>query len=74
MFGGSGWSRTNNVYPVGSDLQSEDAHAIASTLPRLYYYTINSKIIQDNILASWKGLEPLQAVLETAVLPITLPR
>ena len=31
--GGSNWSRTSNVYPEGSDLQSEDAHAIASILP-----------------------------------------
>ena len=31
--GGASWSRTNNVYPEGSDLQSEDAHAIASIAP-----------------------------------------
>ena len=31
--GGATWSRTKNVYPVGSDLQSEDAHAIASIAP-----------------------------------------
>ena len=33
IFGGLGWSRTNIVYPVGRDLQSRDAHAIASTNP-----------------------------------------
>ena len=32
-YGGAGWSRTNNVYPEGPDLQSGDAHAIASTTP-----------------------------------------
>lgn len=33
FFGGLGWGRTNNVYPEGPDLQSGDAHAIASTNP-----------------------------------------
>ena len=33
LFGGATWSRTKNVYPEGSDLQSEDAHAIASIAP-----------------------------------------
>ena len=40
--GGSNWSRTSNVYPEGSDLQSEDAHAIASILP-------NSLVPRDRI-------------------------
>jgi hypothetical protein len=31
--GGATWSRTKIVYPEGSDLQSEDAHAIASIAP-----------------------------------------
>ncbi|CAB4180963.1 hypothetical protein UFOVP1066_1, partial [uncultured Caudovirales phage] len=31
--GGATWSRTKNVYPVGTDLQSADAHAIASIAP-----------------------------------------
>ena len=32
LFGGAaGWSRTNNVYHEGPDLQSGDAHALAST-------------------------------------------
>lgn len=31
--GGVTWSRTKIVYPEGSDLQSEDAHAIASITP-----------------------------------------
>lgn len=29
--GAVGWIRTNNVYHVGPDLQSGDAHALAST-------------------------------------------
>ena len=31
--GGVTWSRTKIVYPEGSDLQSEDAHALASITP-----------------------------------------
>ena len=31
--GGLGWIWTNNVNPEGPDLQSGDAHAIASTNP-----------------------------------------
>jgi hypothetical protein len=34
-FGGQGRSRTNIVYPMGPDLQSGDAHAVASTCPNL---------------------------------------
>ena len=30
---GSCWSRTNNVYPEGADLQSADAHTLASNDP-----------------------------------------
>ena len=37
--GGCGWSRTNNVYLKGPDLQSGDAHAIASTHPN--YFGLN---------------------------------
>ena len=33
--GGLGWIRTNNVFPEGTDLQSADAHAIASTNPAI---------------------------------------
>jgi len=32
-FGGATWSRTKIVYPEGTDLQSADAHAIASIAP-----------------------------------------
>ena len=32
-YGGAGWSRTNNVYPEGPDLQSGDTHALVSTTP-----------------------------------------
>lgn len=41
--GGCGWSRTNIVYPVGVDLQSTDAHAIASTQPLkgCMYFSLN---------------------------------
>jgi hypothetical protein len=31
--GGATWSRTKNVYHEGTDLQSADAHAIASIAP-----------------------------------------
>ena len=31
--GGATWSRTKIVYPEGTDLQSADAHAIASITP-----------------------------------------
>ena len=33
IFGGVTWSRTKNVYHKGTDLQSADAHAIASITP-----------------------------------------
>ena len=32
-YGGATWSRTKNVYHEGSDLQSDDAHALASIAP-----------------------------------------
>ena len=34
-YGGATWSRTKNVYHEGTDLQSADAHAIASIAPYL---------------------------------------
>ena len=33
--GGATWSRTKIVYPEGTDLQSADAHALASIAPKL---------------------------------------
>ena len=34
LFGGATWSWTKNVYHEGPDLQSGDAHAIASIAPK----------------------------------------
>jgi len=47
--GGVTWSRTKIVYPEGSDLQSEDAHAIASITP----YTIR---LVDALFATLNGI------------------
>ena len=47
--GGVTWSRTKIVYPEGSDLQSEDAHALASITP----YTIR---LVDALFAMLNGI------------------
>ena len=73
-FGGSGWIRTNNVFPEGTDLQSADAHAIASTNPAILKNNYIKKKFLNQIkkLARPEGFEPPLAVLETVVLPLTL--
>jgi len=48
-FGGVTWSRTKIVYPEGTDLQSADAHAIASITP----YTIR---LVDALSAMLNGI------------------
>ena len=47
--GGVTWSRTKNVYHKGTDLQSADAHAIASITP----YTIR---LVDALFAMLNGI------------------
>lgn len=46
-FGGCGWSRTNIVYQNGTDLQSADAHAIASTHPKYHLLALLCYIQQS---------------------------
>ena len=81
-YGGATWSRTKNVYHEGTDLQSADAHAIASIAP----YLVDRRGIEPRlkackapvlplslpaqILASREGLEPPRTVLETVMLPL----
>ena len=48
-FGGGSWSRTNNVYHEGTDLQSAAEHAI-STIPPKFYTTDNS-FVQPSLYA-----------------------
>ena len=36
FFGGASWSRTNNVYHEGTDLQSAAEHAISTIAPKPY--------------------------------------
>ena len=56
LTGGCGRSRTYSVYPVGPDLQSGDAHALASTHPELIW--------------SWRrDLNPRPPVPKTGALP-----
>ena len=80
-YGGATWSRTKNVYHEGTDLQSADAHAIASIAP----YLVDRRGIEPRlkackapvlplslpaqILASRQGVGPRPSVLETDVLP-----
>jgi len=47
--GGATWSRTKIVYPEGRDLQSRDAHAIASIAP----YDIS---LDDALFAMLNGI------------------
>ena len=84
-YGGATWSRTKNVYHEGTDLQSADAHAIASIAP----YLVDRRGIEPRlkackapvlplslpaqILASREGLEPPRTVLETVMLPLHHP-
>ena len=80
-YGGATWSRTKNVYHEGTDLQSADAHAIASIAPYLVDRIGIEPIIQAckarvspttltaQILASRQGVGPRPSVLETDVLP-----
>ena len=84
-YGGATWSRTKNVYHEGTDLQSADAHAIASIAPYLVdrrgieprpeacKATVLPLSLSAQILASREGLEPPQTVLETVMLPLHHP-
>ena len=84
-FGGATWSRTKNVYHEGTDLQSADAHAIASIAPYLVdrrgieprpeacKATVLPLSLSAQILASREGLEPPRTVLETVMLPLHHP-
>lgn len=56
--GGVGWGRTNIVYPEGPDLQSGDAHALASTTP--------------NLVEVW-GIEPHSERCKPSSVSITTP-
>ena len=57
-YGGATWSRTKNVYHEGTDLQSADAHAIASIAP---------------YLVDRRGIEPRLKACKAPVLPLSLP-
>ena len=56
-YGGATWSRTKNVYHEGTDLQSADAHAIASIAP---------------YLVDRRGIEPRPEACKATVLPLSL--
>ena len=64
--GGATWSRTKNVYPVGTDLQSADAHAIASIAP----YDIS---LDDALFATLNGIGGHTTVYVRSYSGLTFP-